>query len=140
MKRSKLFRKKLLPLFLSVAVAGSQVPVMAADFGDTAVVSADADETERSQSIRNQGQIGESSEAGAEDGGTTQNDTDGVSVAGTSDTETEEISQGVTTIFRRSWIRMTEQTGLRRIVRRMFFLILQRTHLEMEPVMGKTPK
>ena len=94
MKRSKLFRKKLLPLFLSVAVAGSQVPVMAADFGDTAVVSADADETERSQSIRNQGQTGESSEAGAEDGGTTQNDTDGVSVAGTSDTETEEISQG----------------------------------------------
>lgn len=64
MKRSKLFRKKLLPLFLSVAVAGSQVPVMAADFGDTAVVSADADETERSQSIRNQGQTGESSEAG----------------------------------------------------------------------------
>ena len=59
MKRSKLFRKKLLPLFLSVAVAGSQVPVMAADFGDTAVVSADADETERSQSIRNQGQTGE---------------------------------------------------------------------------------
>ena len=57
MKRSKLFRKKLLPLFLSVAVAGSQVPVMAADFGDTAVVSADADETERSQSIRNQGII-----------------------------------------------------------------------------------
>ena len=109
MKRSKLFRKKLLPLFLSVAVAGSQVPVMAADFGDTAVVSADADETERSQSIRNQGQTGESSEAGAEDGGTTQNDTDGGSVAG-------------------------------RIVRRMFFLILQRTHLEMEPVMGKTPK
>ena len=46
----------------------------------------------------------------------------------------------VTTIFRRSWIRMTEQIGLRRIVRRMFFLILQRTHLEMEPVMGKTPK
>ena len=37
MKRSKLFRKKLLPLFLSVAVAGSQVPVMAAEFGDAAV-------------------------------------------------------------------------------------------------------
>ena len=57
MKRSKLFRKKLLPLFLSVAVAGSQVPVMAADFGDTAVVSADADETEHTKSGSNRGII-----------------------------------------------------------------------------------
>lgn len=39
MKRLQLVRKKLLPLLLCVAVAGSQVPVMAADvegFSDSA--------------------------------------------------------------------------------------------------------
>lgn len=53
MKRLQLVRKKLLPLLLCVAVAGSQVPVMAADVEgfneewseDTQAQSAEAEDT-----------------------------------------------------------------------------------------------
>lgn len=39
MKRLQLIRKKLLPLFISAAVAGCQISVAAADFSDTLAVS-----------------------------------------------------------------------------------------------------
>ena len=40
MKHLQLIRKKLLPFMISVAVAGTQIPVTAADFSDTGAVSA----------------------------------------------------------------------------------------------------
>ena len=44
MKRLQLIRKKLLPLFISAAVAGCQISVAAADFSDTLAVSENGQE------------------------------------------------------------------------------------------------
>ena len=48
MKRLQLIRKKLLPLFISAAVAGCQISVAAADFSDTLAVS----ETEQEEDVQ----------------------------------------------------------------------------------------
>ena len=109
-KRLQLVRKKLLPLLLCVAVAGSQVPVMAADVGgysdsaegfneewseDTQTQSAEAEdttETAEGNTTENTGIPDEQTEdiAEAADG-----DTEDIALQSSrEDTETPEISEG----------------------------------------------
>ena len=110
MKRLQLVRKKLLPLLLCVAVAGSQVPVMAADVEgfsdsaegfneewseDTQTQSAEAEdttETAEGNTTENTGIPDEQTEdiAEAADG-----DTEDIALQSSEeDTETPEISDG----------------------------------------------
>ena len=109
-KRLQLVRKKLLPLLLCVAVAGSQVPVMAADVGgfsdsaegfneewseDTQAQSAgeeDTTETAEGNTTENNGSLDEQTEdiAEAADG-----DTEDIALQSSGeDTEAPEISEG----------------------------------------------
>ena len=115
MKRLQLVRKKLLPLLLCVAVAGSQVPVMAADVEgfsdsaegfneewseDTQTQSAEAEDTTETaegntaegNTTENTGILDEQTEdiAEAADG-----DTEDIALQSSEeDTETPEISEG----------------------------------------------
>ena len=84
MKRLQLVRKKLLPLLLCVAVAGSQVPVMAADvegFSD----SAEGFNEEWSEDTQTQSAEAEDTTETAE-GNTTEN-------TGIPDEQTEDIAE-----------------------------------------------
>ena len=104
MKRLQLVRKKLLPLLLCVAVAGSQVPVMAADVEgfneewseDTQAQSAEAEdttETAEGNTTENTGIPDEQTEdiAEAADG-----DTEDIALQSSEeDTETPETSEGL---------------------------------------------
>ena len=84
MKRLQLVRKKLLPLLLCVAVAGSQVPVMAADvegFSD----SAEGFNEEWSEDTQTQSAESEDTTETAE-GNTTEN-------TGIPDEQTEDIAE-----------------------------------------------
>ena len=94
MKRLQLVRKKLLPLLLCVAVAGSQVPVMAADvegFSD----SAEGFNEEWSEDTQTQSAEAEDTTETAE-GNTTENtgipDEQTEDIAETADRDTEDIA------------------------------------------------
>lgn len=94
MKRLQLVRKKLLPLLLCVAVAGSQVPVMAADvegFSD----SAEGFNEEWSEDTQTQSAEVEDTTETAE-GNTTENtgipDEQTEDIAETADGDTEDIA------------------------------------------------
>ena len=110
MKRLQLVRKKLLPLLLCVAVAGSQVPVMAADVGgfsdsaegfneewseDTQTQPAEAEdttETAEENTTENTGIPDEQTEDIAE---AADRDTEDIALQSSGeDTETPEISEG----------------------------------------------
>ena len=100
MKRLQLVRKKLLPLLLCVAVAGSQVPVMAADvegFSD----SAEGFNEEWSEDTQTQSSEAEDTTETAE-GNTTENtgipdeQTEDIALQSSEeDTETPETSEGL---------------------------------------------
>ena len=117
MKRLQLVRKKLLPLLLCVAVAGSQVPVMAADVEgfsdsaegfneewseDTQTQSAEAEdttETAEGNTTENTGIPDEQTEDIAE---TADRDTEDIALQSSEeDTETPETSEGSSLIPRR---------------------------------------
>lgn len=117
MKRLQLVRKKLLPLLLCVAVAGSQVPVMAADvegFSDSAegfneewsedtqtqsVESEDTTETAEGNTTENTGIPDEQTEDIAE---TADGDTEDIALQSSEeDTETPETSEGSSSDSRR---------------------------------------
>ena len=89
MKRLQLVRKKLLPLLLCVAVAGSQVPVMAADvegFSDSAEgFNEEWSEDTQTQSAEAEDTT-ETAEGNTAEGNTTEN-------TGILDEQTEDIAE-----------------------------------------------
>ena len=91
MKRLQLVRKKLLPLLLCVAVAGSQVPVMAADvegFSDSAEgFNEEWSEDTQTQSAEAEDTT-ETAEGNTAEGNTTEN-------TGILDEQTEDIAEAV---------------------------------------------
>ena len=107
MKRLQLIRKKLLPLFISAAVAGCQISVAAADFSDTLAVS----ETEQEEDVQCQAgniddisgssssseNISETGDNTSEISGTSEDisDTDGfgADISDTDSSDTETLSQ-----------------------------------------------
>lgn len=95
MKRFQLVKKKLLPLFLCIAVAGSQTPVMAAEFDDNAVVSEAEDGF--SGSISDASESDQNTEDSTENSGSAEKNSDAVQSGNTENVEEltpEEDTQG----------------------------------------------